>query len=74
VSEVFDDQASGELVDDLRAAMLEVAEDRKRRGTVSARFLGLAVRSIRERWFGSLRIVTGAHGKTGTTFQVERRG
>jgi len=74
VSEVFDDQASGELVDDLRAAMLEVAEDSKRRGTVSARFLGLAVRSIRERWFGSLRIVTGAHGKTGTTFQVERRG
>jgi hypothetical protein len=74
VAEVFDDTLSGGVVDDLRSAMLEVAEDKNRKGTVSARFLGLAVRSIRERWFGSLRIVTGSHGKTGTTFQIESRG
>jgi hypothetical protein len=76
VSEAFDDVASGELVDDLRAAMLELAEDRNAKGAgrVSARVLGLVVRSIRERWFGTVRIVTGTHGKTGTAFQVERRG
>jgi hypothetical protein len=76
VSEAFDDVTSGELVDDLRAAMLELAEDRNAKGAgrVSARVLGLVVRSIRERWFGTVRIVTGAHGKTGTAFQVERRG
>lgn len=74
VSEAFDDALAGDAVEELRSAMLELAEDRNRRGTVSARLLGLVVRSIRERWFGSLRVVTGAHGKTGTSFVVESRG
>lgn len=74
VSEAFDDQVSGDAVEELRAAMLELAEERGRRGAVSPRLLGLVVRSLRERWFGSLRLVMGTHGKTGTSFYVESRG
>jgi len=74
VAEVFDDVLAGDAVEDLRAAMLELAEERNRRGTVSPRLLGLAIRSIRDRWFGGLRLVSGTHGKTGTSFAVESRG
>jgi hypothetical protein len=73
VSEVFDDQASGELVDDLRSAMLELAEDRSRRGTVSSKLLGVVVRGIRDRWFHNVRLVSTGHSKTGNTFALDSR-
>jgi putative DNA primase/helicase len=73
VSEVFDDQASGEILDDLRSAMLELAEDRSRRGTVSSKLLGVVVRGIRDRWFHNVRLVSTGHSKTGNTFALDSR-
>jgi hypothetical protein len=75
VSEVFDDVASGELVDDLRAAMLELAEDRNAKGAgrVSSKLLGVVVRGIRDRWFNNARLVSTGHSKTGNTFTLDFR-
>ena len=77
VTAVFDDQRAGDAVDELRAAILELAEERnanKGSAKASARVLGLVIRSIRDRWFGGVRLVSGTHGKTGTSFRVESRG
>ncbi len=75
VSEVFDDVASGELVDDIRAAMLELAEDRNAKGAgrVSSKLLGVVVRGIRDRWFNNARLVSTGHSKTGNTFTLDFR-
>jgi putative DNA primase/helicase len=72
LAEVYGDDLPTPQNAALRESLEDLIDDRFRRdGVPSAKALGLVIRSIRDRWFGSMRLVSTGHGKTGNAFAIE---